>query len=133
VHGTILLVEDDKEIREPLQDLLEKQGYAVLTAADGRAALDILRSADRPDVILLDLLLPIMQGRQVLEVIRANDRLKTIPVIAVSAWPNARSIASQADCVLLKPFSITKLLESVAAYCDQTQASKLLRSAVAPP
>ena len=82
----ILVVEDDRDIRESLQDLLEVEGYAVTTAENGRDALEQLQRMDAPSVILLDLMMPVMSGDEFLRELRKDGALASIPVLVVSAW-----------------------------------------------
>ncbi len=80
----ILIVEDKATSRELLRTVLEKQGYGVLEAHDGKEALRILRDA-APDLVLLDLQIPIHNGYEVLREIRGDDRLAAVPVVALTA------------------------------------------------
>src|SRR3712207_6404701 len=92
----LLVVEDDQDIRETLQQALELEGYQVSTAGNGKEALDILHLADppsRPHLILLDLMMPIMDGWEFLEKARSTNLLSGIPVVIVSAaGERARSV-----------------------------------------
>lgn len=119
---TILIVEDDRDIRENLQDVLENEGYTVVAAANGVAALELLRaqaSSARPSLIILDFMMPRMDGRSFLKTIQEygwND-LEQIPVILVTAsrekwiddFPQVRQ-------VLRKPLELDELTESIKAY-----------------
>jgi DNA-binding response OmpR family regulator len=82
--GTILILEDQKGFRRVYRDVLEKDGYDVLEAADGEAGWDIIYNK-KPDLILLDLGLPVMDGFQVLEKLKRSEQTKDIPVIVFSA------------------------------------------------
>jgi len=94
---TILLVEDDFDLRDIIQDILEDEGYDVVPAHDGRQALEYLRSAadPRPDAVVLDLMLPHVSGWEVLDATRSEADLGTIPVIVISAAERQRT--SSAD------------------------------------
>ena len=81
----ILLVDDDKEFRTVMALALESYGYAVIEAADGVAALDVLRR-ERPDAILSDLHMPLMDGRTFCKRVRAELELATIPFVILSAY-----------------------------------------------
>lgn len=110
--ASILLVEDDDSIREPLAELLGDEGYAVLQAGHGGEALDMLDGGARPAAIVLDLTMPVVDGPEVLARLRADKRWRAIPVIVVSA-----SIPHSLGAVaafLKKPFSIDDLLTALA-------------------
>lgn len=80
----VLLVEDERDAAEPLRLFLEKRGHTVFTSANGREALASL-IADRPDVVILDLRMPVMDGAEFLEVVRSYSRWYSLPVILVTA------------------------------------------------
>jgi CheY-like chemotaxis protein len=106
---TVLLVEDDLDIRDVLQDVLEGDGYDVIPAANGKQALDFLTLNDPPgaDLVILDLMMPLISGWEVLEQMARHPRLATIPVIVVSAV--AREKPPRAYVFLHKPFSLDAL------------------------
>lgn len=110
---TVLLVEDDFDLRDIMQDVLEGEGYDVIPAHDGRQALSYLRDASEPnpDIVVLDLMLPMVSGWEVLVAARLDDALNGIPVIVVSAA--AREPPPGAVKLLRKPFSVDALLESI--------------------
>jgi CheY-like chemotaxis protein len=116
---TVLLVEDDLEIRDILQDLLEAEGYDVIPAGNGRQALQFLAEnrASGPDLVILDLMMPMIDGRQVLEVMQRDQALAEIPVIVISAI--ARETPVGARALLKKPFSLEKLFRTVRIYTDE--------------
>jgi len=88
-RGAILVVDDYADARATLRDLLEQAGHAVLEAANGRQALDLLTARGAPEVslILLDLAMPVMDGWKLLEILQSYLRLSSIPVVIVSAQP----------------------------------------------
>ncbi len=106
--GQVLIVEDDLDIRESLAELLELQGYGVLQAHDGRAALDVLAAGARPGLILLDLMMPGMDGATFLEEQRARPELAQIPVVVLTAARVDLS-ALAPTAVLLKPVVLEEL------------------------
>ena len=110
---TILLVEDDLDIRDVVQEVLEEQGHDVVPARTGRQALEFLAldSQSPPDIVILDLMMPIMTGWQVLETIRRSPQLADIPVVVVTAATQDRPLGAQA--FLRKPFDIRELLETI--------------------
>jgi CheY-like chemotaxis protein len=81
----ILIVEDDPDIRESLQIVLETEGYHARTAANGKEGMAALELIDQPCLVLLDLMMPVMNGWEFLAVQRQNDRLSKVPVVVVSA------------------------------------------------
>ena len=107
MNGHILIVDDDADLRETLQMLLEPNGFQVATAANGRAALEHLRSGARPGLILLDLMMPQMNGWQFLEVARADASLASIPIVIMTAH---KATNLPFDDILYKPFDLDTLL-----------------------
>lgn len=121
MSGTVLVVDDDPDIRETLSEILSDEGYRVDSASDGREALEYLLSHPPPCVILLDLMMPVMSGMEFRRVQRADPRLEQIPVVAVSASRNLGSIAEDLDRIdfLPKPIQLDDLFESVERYCER--------------
>jgi CheY-like chemotaxis protein len=109
---TILLVDDEHSIVEMLSYLLEEEGYAVITAFKGREALD--RVAEKvPDLILSDLMMPVMNGLELLQSVARNPALKRVPVILITSAPMAAPAeAGWADC-LVKPFEFEELARAI--------------------
>jgi CheY-like chemotaxis protein len=106
---TILVVEDHVEAREVLQQLLESLGARVVAAVDGRDALERLPEA-HPDVVLTDLAMPRLGGRELLERLRADPVHGHLPVVAVSGWPASFGAGGPAfDGHLEKPFDLEAL------------------------
>jgi CheY-like chemotaxis protein len=114
----ILVVEDDEDAREALVALLHLRGYCAVPAANGREALDYLREAPRPpDLIILDLWMPIMNGWQFREEQMKDPRLSKIPVIVVTALSDQTNV--DADEVIIKPVDVERLLSAVSLYCGR--------------
>lgn len=114
---TILVVEDDAEIRELVADVLTEDGYDVAQAANGQEALDYLRAKrPQPCVILLDLMMPVLSGPELLEILAEDQRLASLPVIVVSAVAE-RGTAPGVKRFLRKPISAAVLRRVVAEYC----------------
>jgi CheY-like chemotaxis protein len=116
----ILIVEDDAGIRESMRELLEIEGYDVKTAVNGADALDKVAALDRPCLILLDLMMPVMDGWQFLEAINAADDrgLGGIPVTVVSAAADLSQVKHRYGCeVLTKPVNIDRLLGLAEQFC----------------
>jgi two-component system, chemotaxis family, chemotaxis protein CheY len=111
---TILLVDDEPDTREDLSFLLEREGYIVLPAANGQEALDRLRNINcLPSVVLLDLTMPVLDGRGFLAQRAGVRTLVTIPVIVVSGSKPDNEILSEVEGFLQKPVEMTRLLEMV--------------------
>jgi len=105
----VLVVEDDDDIRSTLAELLESEGYEVTSAADGRQGL--ARALERPpDLILLDLMMPVMNGWEFREEQKRDPSIAGVPVVVVSAVSRASIDASE---VIAKPFSIDDVLDAV--------------------
>ena len=115
MRGEVLVIDDDDGVRESIRMALELEDYAVREAHDGQEGLETLRRERRPCVILLDLMMPVMNGWQFLGALRRDPSLPDPPVVVVSAVPDAAPEGAVA--VLRKPFNLDRLLEVVAKYC----------------
>jgi CheY-like chemotaxis protein len=116
----ILVIEDDDAIRELLGQVLEDEGYVVISAADGLQALEQLEQLrELPCLILLDMMMPRMGGRRFREVQQQNPRLAHIPVVLLSARTDLRSVESAvtANEYLPKPIDLDILVSTVRRYC----------------
>jgi CheY-like chemotaxis protein len=114
----ILIVEDQADTRETLATLLELAGYAVACAANGQEALDYLRHGASPDVILLDLNMPVMNGWAFRQEQRESPALAQIPVVIVSALADQDAAAAiEPNDRLAKPVDLERLLEVIQRYC----------------
>lgn len=117
-HGCPILVDDDDDdLRDALADMLDTLGYRVDTAANGKEALDHLNAMERPCVVLLDLMMPVMTGDECLAQIRADENLSNIPVVVVSAWQDKAARVPTANGFIGKPVDIPVLLDYLARYC----------------
>lgn len=111
----VLLVEDDIDVREAVADTLDEAGYRVSPARNGQEALDMLRSgAVQPRVILLDLMMPVMDGWQFREEQLRDPALASIPVVALSAHGGIEALDAAAH--LRKPVELKQLLDTVARF-----------------
>jgi CheY-like chemotaxis protein len=110
----VLVVDDDDGIRLVLADLLEFEGYEVVTAINGAEALSQVRTA-RPDVVVLDLMMPIMDGWQFMEACRREALCAATPVLIMSAYRHLAETAPRlaVDAYLAKPFDMETLLGTV--------------------
>jgi CheY-like chemotaxis protein len=116
----VLVVEDDADIRASIADVLEHKGYMAVGAANGLEALDCLQRAERlPCLILLDLMMPIMDGNAFRAKQLENPAWSTIPVLLMSAY---RDIAEQAKSLgveyLPKPLGVRRLMEGIERFCS---------------
>jgi DNA-binding response OmpR family regulator len=114
---SIVYIEDDHEMIDLVKLILSRRGYEVTGAHGGREGLDVVHRA-RPDLILLDLLMPDVDGWQVYQQLKANELTRHIPVVVITAkaQPIDRVLAidvARADDYLIKPFHPQKLLDSV--------------------
>jgi len=114
--GLILVVDDDDELRDTLSEVLGQEGYEVLAAAGGEEALAHLRAGARPQLILLDLMMPNMSGWQMREQQLAEPSLAKIPVVVMTAIGTVDGMPP-GDEVLLKPVRLEALLKTVRRYC----------------
>ncbi len=126
--GHVLVVEDDADIRASVSDLLEEEGYSVSAASNGEEALQILRGGVSPDLILLDLMLPVMDGWQFRVEQRKDPNLASLPVIALTANPTAQAAAIDADRFLRKPFDREALLKAVREVKNAVDAERLAQT-----
>ena len=113
----VLIVEDDDDARETLEMVLEASGYEVLAARNGREALQMLH--DHPDdvaLILLDVLMPVMDGWQFLNERAKEEELEEVPTVLLSGAHPSNPISSHANAFLLKPVDTAELLSTVRKY-----------------
>ena len=108
--SSVLIVDDDHDIQECLAEVISSQHYNVLTAANGAEALKKLRVTEPPSVILLDLMMPVMNGWEFLTACQKDPRLAKIPVLVLSAIAN-RDTANGAAAFLRKPVNLNQLLD----------------------
>jgi CheY-like chemotaxis protein len=115
---TIFIVEDDRDTREMLGQFLELEGFHVETAANGRQALDRLTSGLKANVILLDLMMPVMDGWQFRQEQVRNQELADIPVIVVSAGGRELIQRVKANAYVSKPVDLEELLTQITQLCE---------------
>jgi CheY-like chemotaxis protein len=110
----VLVVDDDPDILDAICDILDAEGYRVSRARHGQEALDQVES-ERPDIILLDLMMPVMDGVAFSHALRLRPKVSTVPIVVISADGNPqRAAAVGAAGYLAKPFDIDALLAQVA-------------------
>ena len=120
-HETVLVVDDDPEIRESLSELLDHRGYSVLQAENGRRALDLLKAVPprTPCIVVLDLAMPVLDGHQFLKYRAEDPVLRHIPVVVVSGNPMPQHPLEGIEAYLQKPLEPDVLLEIIRRTCDE--------------
>jgi CheY-like chemotaxis protein len=113
-----LVVDDDADIRSALGQVLELEGYEVAYAANGREAWTSLQAGPPPHLVLLDLMMPVMDGAEFLRLLRGDSRLGELPVVLVSAFGSiASAVASAVQGQLRKPLDLDDLTGTVGRFC----------------
>jgi CheY-like chemotaxis protein len=113
--AVVLLVEDEEESRDALQELLELEGYSIHAVSNGREALEAIATlGDRLCLVLLDLFMPVMDGWQVIDALRADGRLAKLRVVIVTS---AAHRAPAGIPVLEKPLDLARVMQTLETYC----------------
>lgn len=112
---TVLVVEDEEDLREMIREALELNGYAVATAQDGHQALAQLARIQQPCLVLIDLLMPGMNGWDLFDELRRRPELDRVPVVVYSSVSDRAP--SGVTRVLKKPLTFGELLSTVREYC----------------
>jgi CheY-like chemotaxis protein len=112
----VLVVDDEPTIRELVAEALRDAGYRVETAANGAEALDVMRSAPPPRAIVLDLMMPRLDGTSFVELMRLNPRLSSVPIVLVTAAYGGAKAAERigARAYITKPFELDDLVDAVS-------------------
>ena len=118
LDGKILVVEDDADACAALAELLQDEGYGVASARNGQDALDQIRSSGVPSLIILDLLMPVMDGWQFREEQKRDAAMRDIPVIVLTALRQTPEFDGEA--LFRKPVEIPRLLDVVSRCCART-------------
>jgi CheY-like chemotaxis protein len=116
----VLVVEDDRDVRDSVIEVLADHGYGALAAGNGAEGLALLRgTAPKPALVLLDLMMPVMDGRAFRAAQQADPRLQAIPVVILSAHAAAERAAIELGAAgfLQKPVSLEALLATVRRFC----------------
>lgn len=117
--GTVLIVEDNELNMKLFGDLLEAHGYATLKATNGREAMELARD-HMPDLIIMDIQLPEVSGIEVTQWLKADDRLRAIPVVAVTAFAmkgdEERIRQGGCEAYVSKPISVPKFIDTIKTY-----------------
>lgn len=119
--GPVLIVDDDADIRDTIVEVLESAGIRATSAKDGVQALALLDDGLRPCVILLDLMMPGMDGIHFRAEQARREALSEIPVVIISAFREAPDVAAslEAEGILKKPFEFGELMSTVQRFCPQ--------------
>ena len=117
-HCPVLIVEDDADLREMMAQLLQLEGYKAEAVANGHDALRYLESGDRPEVILLDLMMPVMDGWEFRRRQVQDPAIATVPVVVLSALDQSRTLGLGGTAFLKKPLDFDRLLELVRRFCS---------------
>ena len=117
-HCPVLIVEDDADLREMMAQLLTLEGFQAATVSNGREALEYLEDRHTPEVILLDLMMPVMDGWEFRRRQREDPDLWKVPVIVLSALDQGRAGGLEPVAFLKKPLDFDRLLQLVRSYCN---------------
>lgn len=117
-QSPVLIVEDDDAIRETLRVALTMEGYFVVTAANGREALDLLTKIKKPCLILLDLMMPVMNGWEFVMEFQKDMTFASVPIVLVTAYAD-RLNGILAQGVLRKPVDLNELFTLVRSCCKE--------------
>lgn len=118
-YKSILVVEDNIDIQESLKATLENEGYSVFTADNGKEAIDQLGKIPTPCLILLDLMMPIMNGWEFVEEINKDIMLSSIPIVVVTAIGDSKN-SPKTDGYIPKPINFDALISAVCKHCGDT-------------
>jgi two-component system cell cycle response regulator DivK len=122
---TILIVEDNELNMKLFNDLLQAHGYNTLQAKDGRVVVDLTRK-NRPDLILMDIQLPEISGLEITKMLKADDDLRSIPVVAITAFAmkgDEQKIRNGGcDGYIAKPISVASFLQTVSRFLEPQAA-----------
>lgn len=118
---TILVVDDDSGIRDALTDILDQLGYTVVAASNGAEALDALRGGCQPSAVLLDLGMPMMDGREFRDELLRDPRFCQVPVIVITASRDQRPEELHVTDVLTKPVQLARLLDILESQVSKAQ------------
>lgn len=114
MNQSLLIVDDDADIRNVLSEFLQDEGYAIATAANGREALAHLHAHPRTAAVLLDLMMPIMNGFQFRAEQKADPAIAAVPVVVMTASGSFDAASIDAEEVLAKPLDLERLLAALA-------------------
>lgn len=121
-HAQVVVVEDDRDIREAVKEVLELEGFEVLAYSNGKDALEGLKDKVQPCLILLDLMMPVMNGWEFLEARKSRgDQITAVPVVIVSAFGDATKRPESVSGYIKKPVDVEVLLKIVEKHCQRVR------------
>ena len=115
----VLLVEDHADSRELLEEFLTQEGFSVETAGNGLTAWERLRRPPRPDAVLLDLMMPVMSGWELMRHVRQDSRLRALPVVVVSGAGSAQPLPEGILATVPKPVDLYELRDTLTRVVGQ--------------
>ncbi len=122
----ILIVDDEPDLVQTLRDRLEMNGYNIITAGNGREGLEKVLQ-EKPNIVLLDVIMPIMDGLETLEALRKHPETKNVAVIMLTARSQRQDIVRAKVCgitdYVVKPFDLTELIEKIENIVDHNKAT----------
>ncbi len=123
MYKTIIFIDDEPDILKVTTFRLKKMGYNIITAANGKDGLELIRT-ENPDLVFLDLLMPVMDGYEICKLIKRDESLKDIPVVLFTAVEDKRVAnalkETGADGILAKPYETDELLKIVHRFVGET-------------
>ena len=123
--ATILIVDDEKPVRQFLATAFEQEGHQVLQASHGRQALNLLASTSpQPDIVISDVMMPLMGGIELCGILKSDPSTATIPIVLMSAAHLRATAQTRADAIIGKPFDLDAL-EAVVQRLLSTQRGAL--------
>jgi CheY-like chemotaxis protein len=122
MDGYVLLVEDNEDIREMMALALQLAGARVVCASNGREALATLENRRAPDIILLDLMMPVMNGWEFSAALRDDERLAKVPIVVISAMGEPGAASLRPAEFIPKPVDIDRLLDVVAEHTSRASS-----------
>ena len=118
---TVLVVDDEPVLRVIVREILQEEGYAVIEAADGRVMLEIM-ARERPDLVLMDVMMPGVDGREAYQQLRLHPEHRDVPVVMMSAAVRSDALDPSIAGFMAKPFDLTHLVELVARLIGRPHA-----------
>jgi CheY-like chemotaxis protein len=119
---TVLVVDDEPVLRTIVREILHEEGYAVIEAADGRVMLEIM-ARERPDLVLMDVMMPGIDGREAYRQLRSSPEHRDVPVVMMSAGVRPIRLDPSIAGFMAKPFDVTQLVELVTRLIGHPRAN----------